>query len=149
MEPKSQQQKIDFWGTVASSESFMGGVYSVACGGHLCLVCAVCDVTIWHHTHFQINLLAKFVDNICIFFYIHSPYFMCHCTEYKLLLHHVRLSEENTLNAETQQFITAKISDWALKQGSKTHPSLRQRNLQLNYKMRLRYNVLSNTSSRA
>jgi len=22
--------------------------------------------------------------HICIFFYIHSPYFRCHCTEYKL-----------------------------------------------------------------
>jgi len=45
---------------------------------------------------------------------------MCHCTEYKLLLLHIKLSEENTLNAETQQFKTAKISVWALKQGSKT-----------------------------
>jgi len=43
----------------------------------------------------------------------------------------VRISEENTLNATTQQFITAKISGCALKQGSKTHSSMRQRNLQL------------------
>jgi len=41
------------------------------------------------------------------------------------------MSEENTLNATTQQFITAKISGCALKQGSKTHSSLRQSNLQL------------------
>jgi len=33
---------------------------------------------------FQTNILAKFVDIICTFFYTHSPYFMCHCTEYKL-----------------------------------------------------------------
>jgi len=39
--------------------------------------------------------------------------------------------EENTLNATTQQFITAKISGCTLKQGSKTHSSMRQRNLQL------------------
>jgi len=36
------------------------------------------------------------------------PYFMCHCTEYKLLSLQVRLSEENTLNTRTQQFMTAK-----------------------------------------
>ena len=42
----------------------------------------------------------------------------------------VRISEENTINATTQQFIIAKISGCALKQGSKTSP-LRQNNLQL------------------
>jgi len=39
--------------------------------------------------------------------------------------------EENKLNATTQQFITAKRSGCGLKQGSKTHSSLRQSNLQL------------------
>jgi len=39
---------------------------------------------------------------------------MCHCTEYKLSALQVRLSEENKLNAATQQFITAKISGCAL-----------------------------------
>jgi len=56
---------------------------------------------------------------------------MCHCTEYELLALQVRMLEENTLNATTQQFITAKISGCTLKQGSKTHSSMRQRNLQL------------------
>jgi len=56
---------------------------------------------------------------------------MCHCTEYKLLALQVRLSEENTPNATIQQFITAKISGCALKQGSRTHSSIRQCNLQL------------------
>ena len=65
-----------------------------------------------------------------IFLYIHSPYFMCHCTEYELSALQVRLSEENTLNATTQQFVTAKISGCALKQGSTTHSSIRQSNLQ-------------------
>jgi len=32
----------------------------------------------------------------------------------------VRISDENTLNAATQQFLTAKISGCALKQGNKT-----------------------------
>ena len=74
--------------------------------------------------------MAKFVDIICIFFYKHSPYLMCHCTEYKLSALHFRLSEENKLNATTQQFIIAKISGCVLKQGSKTHSSLSQSNLQ-------------------
>ena len=43
----------------------------------------------------------------------------------------VKILEENTLNATTQEFITAKIWGCALKQGSKTHSSLRQSNLQL------------------
>jgi len=43
----------------------------------------------------------------------------------------VSISEKNKLNATTQQFITAKISGCALKQGSETHSSLRQSNLQL------------------
>ena len=55
---------------------------------------------------------------------------MCHCTEYKLLALQVRLSEENKVNATLKQFITAKISGCALKQGSKTHSSMRQSNLQ-------------------
>jgi len=56
---------------------------------------------------------------------------MCHCTEYKLSALQVRISEENTLKAATQQFITEKISGCTLKQGSKTHSSLRQSRLQL------------------
>ena len=55
---------------------------------------------------------------------------MCHCTEYKLSALQVRISEENKINATTQQFITAKISGCVLKQGSKTYSSLRQNNLQ-------------------
>ena len=91
---------------------------------------------LWRHnltsfTCFQTNLLGKFVDIICTFFYIHTPYFMCHCTEYKLWALQVRLSEKNNINAATQQFITAKISGCALKQVSETHSSLRQSNLQL------------------
>jgi len=43
----------------------------------------------------------------------------------------VRILEENTLNTATQQFITPKISGWALKQESKRHSSLHQSNLKL------------------
>ena len=54
---------------------------------------------LWRHNLtsfpcFQTNVLAKFVDIVCIFFYIHSPYFMCHCTEYELSALQVRLSEK-------------------------------------------------------
>jgi len=56
---------------------------------------------------------------------------MFYCTEYKLSVLQVRISEGNTLNAATQQFITAKISGCALKQGSKAYSSLPQSNLQL------------------
>ena len=92
--------------------------------------------SLWRHnltscSCFQTKVLAKFVDIIGIFFYTHSPYFMCHCTEYKLSELQVRISEENKLNATTQQFITAKISGCVLKRGSKTHSLLRQSNLQL------------------
>ena len=91
---------------------------------------------LWHHnlttySCFQTNVLAKFVDIVCIFFYNHSPYFMCHFTEHKLSALQVGILDENKLNPTTQQFITAKILGCALKQGSKTHSSLRQSNLQL------------------
>ena len=49
----------------------------------------------------------------------------------KLSAHQVRISEENKLKPTTQQFITAKLSGCALKQGSKTHSSMPQSNLQL------------------
>jgi len=55
---------------------------------------------------------------------------MCQCAEYKLLALQVRLTEETKLNATIQQFVTAKISGAALKQGSTTHSSIRQSNLQ-------------------
>jgi len=62
---------------------------------------------------FQTNSFAKFVDTICIFFYTHSPYYMCNCTEYKLSTLQVAISEEYKLNATTQQFMIAKISGFA------------------------------------
>jgi len=56
---------------------------------------------------------------------------MCHGTEHELSALQVGISEENKLNATTQQCITAKISGSALKQWSKTPSSLRQSNLPL------------------
>jgi len=37
--------------TVAHTENFNGGIHSVAYGGHLYLVCAVCNVTLLRHIH--------------------------------------------------------------------------------------------------
>jgi len=103
--------------SMAHAENFHRGVFhSVAYGGHLHLVCAFCDVTIWRNRHILLHALLLF---------------MCHCTEYKLSALQVRISQENKLNAATQQFITAKISGCVLKQGSKTNSSLRQSSLQL------------------
>jgi len=53
---------------------------------------------------------------------------MCHCTEDKLLGYQRKI--QPTLNATIQQFVTAKISACALKQGSTTHSSIRRGNLQ-------------------
>jgi len=70
----------------------------------------------WHNVHIFLHPLI---------------YFMCHWIYYKLSALQARLSQENKLNATTQQLITAKIKDCALKQGSKTHSSMLQSNLQL------------------
>jgi len=51
--------------------------------------------------------------------------------EYQLSALQASVSEVNTINTTTQQFITAKISGCALKQASKTHSSLRPSNLPL------------------
>jgi len=62
---------------------FMGRFHSVAYGGHVYLGCTLCHNST-SYSRFQTYVLAKFVDIISILFYTHSPYFMCHCTEYKL-----------------------------------------------------------------
>jgi len=118
--------------SVAYAENFHGGAsfsgkwWSFVFGVR-CLWCH----NLKSYSCFQTNVLAKYVDIICIFLYTHSPYFMCHCTDDKLSAFQVRVSEENKLNATTQQLITAKISGCKLKQGSKTNSSLCQNNLQL------------------
>jgi len=46
---------------------------------------------------------------------------VCNGTEYKLSVLRVKNSVENELNPTTQQFITAEVSGFALKQRSKAH----------------------------
>ena len=122
---------------MADVENFYGGGLVQ---GHVVVIWCALFVTSQFDVIFMFPnyVLAKFVDIICIFLYIHSPYLMCHCTEYKLSALQVGLSEKNKLNATTQQFITAKISRCVLKQGSETHSSLRQSNLQLQNEAALR-----------
>ena len=102
---------------------------------HVVVVCIgmrwLCRHSLTSCSCFQTYVLATFVDIICIYFYMHFPYSTCHCSEYKLLAFQVRISEESQLKPTTQQFITAKIPGCALKQGSKTHSSIRQSNFQL------------------
>ena len=104
---------------MADAENFYGGGLVQ---GHVVVIWCALFVTSQFNVIFMFPnyVLAKFVDIICIFLYIHSPYLMCHCTEYKLSALQVGLSEKNKLNATTQQFITAKISGCVLKQGSET-----------------------------
>ena len=106
--------------------------HSMAYSSHLHLVCSVCDGhNLTSYSCFQTNVLANFFDITCIFFCTYSPYCISHCTDYKLSALQVRISVENKLHATTQQLITAKISGCLLKQGSETHSSLGQNNLQL------------------
>jgi len=70
----------------------------------------------WHNRHILLHALPLF--------YVSLHWIYC-----KLSALQVRISEENKINATTQRFITAKISGCVLKQGSKTHSSLRQSNL--------------------
>ena len=59
---------------------------------------------------------------------------MCHCNDHKLIISTLQIGrqkQDTALNAKTEQFITAKISANALKQGSGTHSMLRQRSSQL------------------
>ena len=99
------------------------------------VICIWCALFVTSQFGVMVLFLNQRFGEVCwynmhIFLYIHSPYFMCLCTEYKLLALQVRLSEENTPNATIQQFVTVKISGGALKQGSTTHSSIRQSNLQ-------------------
>jgi len=78
------------------------------------------------HSCLQTKVLTKFDDATGILFYsLHALlsrcFTMCHCDEHKLSALQVRRPEQNTaLNAMTDQFITAKISGNAAKQGNRT-----------------------------
>ena len=116
--------------------------WGVLVQGHMVVICIWCALFVTS----QFEVISMFPNQrfgevcwiVCIFFYIHSPYIMCRCTEYELSALQVRLSEKNKLNATTQQFIIAKITGCALKQGNETHSSLHQSNWQLQNQATLR-----------
>jgi len=98
---------------------------------------------LWRHNLtsfpcFQTHVLAKFVDIKCIFLYIYSLSLYIIAMTYKISALQVTLSEKNKFKATTQQFISAKISDCALKQGSETHSSQLKSNLRLHNQVALR-----------
>ena len=121
---------------------FRPGIGSVACRGlvmHGTTACWLYDPyqilvlsshNMTSYSHFQTNVLVKFVDTTCCTYYstcilLACYCTMCHCNECNLSALQVRRPEQNTaLKAETEQFITAKISGNALKQGSRTHSVL-------------------------
>jgi len=77
--------------------------------GHFYFVCAVCNVTSGRHIHVSKPTFCRSFLTQSAYSFTRTPYFMCHCTWYKLLSAlRVRISEENTLNATMQQIITAK-----------------------------------------
>jgi len=114
---------------VAYAENFHGGLVQ----GHMVVIWIWCALFVTSQFDNISMFLNQRFGDVCrhnIHIFLH-PLPLFHCTEYKFSALQVRLSEENKLNATTQQFITAKISGCALKHGSKTHSSLRQTNLQL------------------
>ena len=114
---------------VAYAENFHG----VFIRWHRVVICIWCALSV--ASQFDVIVLflyqhfGKFVDIMCTFFHTSTLLILCHCTKYKLLALQVRLLKESTPNATIQQFVTAKISGGALKQGSTTHSSIRQSNL--------------------
>jgi len=70
---------------------------------------------------------------------------MCHCSEYKLSALQVKISEENTLNGSTQQFITPKNIRLRVKTGEQN--TLITASEQFATAHLSNVNVLSNTSS--
>jgi len=116
---------------MAYEENFHGGFIQ----WHMVLICIWCALLVTSQFDDIFMFSNQCFGEVC---WLNLPIlllalllFMCHCTEYKPSALQVRTSEETKLNATTQQFITAKISGWVLKQRSKTHSSLSQSNLQL------------------
>ena len=99
------------------------------------VICVWCELFVMSQFDvifmFQTNLLATFVDMYIFLHPLPLFYVSLHWISTTVLAFKVRISKVNALNATTQQFITAKISGCALKQGSKTYSPMRQRNLQL------------------
>ena len=66
---------------MAYAENFHGGLIQWHVVSFVCDVRSLLRHNLTSYSCFQTNVLAKFVDIICIFFYTYS-HFLCHCTEY-------------------------------------------------------------------
>ena len=104
--------------------------WAVAYDSHCYCIRAVCDVITWRHTFANQRFGEVCWHNKHIILHVLSLLVIAQRVKYSAL--QVRRPEPNTaINAKTEQFITAKISGNALKQGSRAHSVLRQRSLQL------------------
>jgi len=101
---------------------------------YMLFVTSQCDVTFtfanrrfgevcWHNIHIIPHAFSLLVAVQC-----------CQCNELLSALQVRRLEQNTALIAKTEQFITAKISCKALKQGFRTQSMLRQRSSQLQNK---------------
>jgi len=101
---------------VAYAENIHGGFHSVTYDGHLHLLCAVCDVTIWCYIHVSKPTFWRSLFTQYAYSSTRTLLILCVIA---LNINYQRskfgFSEENTTNATAQQFITAKISGCALK----------------------------------
>ena len=62
---------------VACAENFHGGFHSVAYGGHLYLVWAVCDVTISRHIHVSKPTFWRSLLTLYAYFSTSTPLIVC------------------------------------------------------------------------
>jgi len=112
----------------------MGGFQSLAFGGRLYLVCAVCDVIIWCHIHVSKPTLSRNLLTQYVYSFIRTPLIICVIVlniNYQRSRLRYRRNISSTLRHSSSWLRKYQALRLALKQGSKTHSSLRQSNLQL------------------
>ena len=95
-------------GPVAYAENFHGGRFIQ---WHIVVICLWCVLFVTSQFDVIFTFPNQRFGEVCwhirIFFYTHSRYFMCHCTEYKLSALQVRIYKINS--TLRQPFTTAKI----------------------------------------
>jgi len=94
--PKRESTENQTWGNRnrqqwRTQKIFMGVSFSGIWWQFVFGVRSFCCHNLTSYSRFHTNVLAKYVDIICIYFYTHSPYFMCQCTAYKLSAFQVRI----------------------------------------------------------
>jgi len=99
-------RKLRSYVAVAYAETFHGTGFIQ---WHRVVICTWCALFVTSQNDVIVLFPNQRFGEVCwhnmhIFVYIHSSYFMCQCTEYKLLELQVRLWEENTYS---QRYDTA------------------------------------------